>query len=96
MLSACPPGWDLSTVYFDLLHNLWIGPARNVVGECFRVLLAMNWFGHYAAVDDALRRAHLLFKERGANITCGAVPQEGVSCGGEVAGWVGGLAAPLQ
>ena len=54
---ACIPGWRVETVMYDFMHNVYLGPARDLVASAVRCLLSADWFGSLDAVqNDMIQR----------------------------------------
>lgn len=51
---ATVPGWQLDTVMFDLMHNCYLGTARDFIAGGIRCLLACNAFDNLMEVHRDL------------------------------------------
>lgn len=54
-------GWEIETVSFDLLHNLLLGTARDIIGSGIRTLIHRGIYSHVGSDDldlilDAVHR----------------------------------------
>ena len=54
-------GWEIETVSFDLLHNLFLGTARDIIGSGVRTLIHRGIYSHVGSDDldlilDAVHR----------------------------------------
>ena len=47
------PGWTLHTTVFDIMHNLFLGTGRDIVGSSLRIMLEKGCFDHYGVRPDS-------------------------------------------